>query len=94
MVEERFDRGPQISRQRQDQKQGDESSEQRTQIRVMGNDGKLSDPIDVKIVSVGINQFSRRPELKYQLVKGTMTTYTAEWQKYEDQEGWMAYPMD
>jgi hypothetical protein len=78
---------------RKDMKEGKEAANI-TDIRVIGNDGKLTEPIAAKIIGVGSSSFSGRPELKYQLVKGTMTTYTAEWKEYKGVEGRMAYPMD
>ena len=64
-------------------------------IRVIGNDGKLTEPRKAEVVGMSMSKVTGRPELKYKLVDGAYgSTYTAEWQNYDGVEGWTAYPMD
>lgn len=66
-----------------------------TMVRVIGNDGKLSEPRKAEVVSISISEQTGRPELKYKLVGGAYgSTYKADWQNYSGVEGWTAYPMD
>ncbi len=86
-------RGPKAP-ERKDMKEGKEAPGV-VDIRVIGNDGKLSEPRKAEVVGMSMSKVTGRPELKYKLVDGAYgSTYTAEWQNYGGVEGWTAYPMD
>lgn len=76
-------------------KEGQEGA-QMTSIHVIDGEGKAGEPVKVEIVNMSMDKKTGRPVLEYKLAGGGGydTTYTAQWKKYEDVEGWIAYPMD
>ncbi len=69
---------------------------EKAQIRVIGVDGKAEQPIDVKVLGYGVNSVTKAPQLKYAMIGGAWGNhaYTADWQEYEGQQGWVAEIMD